>query len=72
MGTHLHWMHAPPLGNVPVFSSSENLTLREDLPVRPSQICHSQSLAGLELTMPLVWKLDVQPNHEHSFERGGY
>ena len=60
-------MHAAPLGNVPVFSS-ENLSLREDLPVGPSQICRFRSLVGLELTRLLVVKLDVQPNRGHSFE----
>jgi len=72
VGTHLHWRHAPPLGSVPVFSSSENLSLREDLPVGPSQICRFQSLVGLELTRPLMGELDVQPNRGHSFERGVY
>ena len=48
MEAHLHCMHARPLGNVPVFSSSVNLTLREDFPVGPSQICHFHTLVELE------------------------
>ena len=70
--TRLHCMQARPLGNVPVLCSSENLSLREDFPVGPSQICHFQTLIGLESTKSLPGKLDVQPNHGRSFERGAY
>jgi len=70
VGTYLHCMHARPLGNVPVFSSSVNLTLREDFPVGPSQICRFQTLVGLKWTELLPGKFDVPPNREDPFEAG--